>query len=141
MLANQNWLKVSILAISMALPSFSVGILNSGFETDAGSGSAASWTDTSKSFGFNRYHLSRCAADATDSGYALNTWNVSAFTDGGNHTVQFQLQQFGARTTPFNVTIDDVSLSNPGASGVPEPATFDLGAAGLAAIFEVRRRN
>ena len=77
-------------------------------------------------------------ADAAGVGYALNTWDVSAFADGGNHTIQFQLQQLGARASAFNVHVDDVALSNPGASGAPEPATFALGAAGLVAIFAVR---
>ena len=196
--------------MSIALPSFSGVILNGGFETDSGSGSSASWTDTSTFFGFTRcssscfgvgpksgsfwsslggvmsdaetgtisqvvnfasggtatlsaYIWYRSASgndtdvftvmvdgttlltimgtDPTGTGYALNTWDVSAFANGSNHTIQFQLRQFGGRDASFNVNIDDVFLSNPGASGVPEPATFALGSTGLAAIFAVRRRK
>ena len=68
MLVNHKWLNVSILAISMAVPSFFGVILNGGFETDSGSGSSASWTDTSTTFGFTRCDVSGCGGVGPHSG-------------------------------------------------------------------------
>ena len=76
--------------------------------------------------------------DPTTGGYQYFSYDVSAYADGGSHTIEFQLQKVST-TSGMNISIDDVSLT--AGSAVPEPSTFALSGAALAGLSLFLRRR
>ncbi len=117
---------------SIVIPAAATGTLTFYFLAPVCSGDAADFVEATMDGNQVWRADATNAICGTTSPYAQISVDVSAFVDGGSHTLAFHSITQGSSTTNF--FIDDVDLTTAGAPGGP-PAAIDLPSLGTSAMI------